>query len=370
VASVRALADWPGRPNVVPITGGRDSRLVLGAALAAGIEFEATTGGDEGSADVVLGRRLAEAGGVGHSPLPHDPHGSVWDDWRRAAEVVDLTSSGTASLADAAGFPLGPRPGPLVLWHSGQGGEIARSYYGVGRGDRGALARKLTRAFLGRRPGRADVLSEQGRELVHGQIAAWVSERLEAGAAPADVPDLFYLERRMGTWAGPSHGCVEYIRDTTSPLWSHRLLPDLLGAPAPQRARHLFHLRVLERLAPQLVEIPFEDAQPWPARRTALALRTARTRTLLRKATAEARRRLTRARAQPSPSGDPAPFARILAEIHHTVLDQPEHPAWPLLDRPRVERLLRSDVVELDAMSRYYAWRLATVFGAMDAASR
>ena len=35
-AATRALADWPGRPNVVPITGGRDSRLVLAAARRAG----------------------------------------------------------------------------------------------------------------------------------------------------------------------------------------------------------------------------------------------------------------------------------------------------------------------------------------------
>jgi hypothetical protein len=34
-----------------------------------------------------------------------------------------------------------------------------------------------------------------------------------------------------------------------------------------------------------------------------------------------------------------------------------------VLDRPRVEALLASDPVTLDTMSRYYAWRLATVFG-------
>jgi hypothetical protein len=34
-----------------------------------------------------------------------------------------------------------------------------------------------------------------------------------------------------------------------------------------------------------------------------------------------------------------------------------------VLDRPRVEALLASPAVALDTMSRYYAWRLATVFG-------
>jgi hypothetical protein len=369
-AATAALADWPGRPSVVPVTGGRDSRLVLGAALRAGLRFEATTGGDEGSPDVQVGRRLAEAGGVPHSILAHGPHGSVWDDWRRAAEVVALTASGTASLADAAGFPLGPRDGTLVLWHSGQGGEIARTYYGLGsRRGRDALAEGLMRAFLARRPGRTDVLSDEGRALVRAQLESWTADQLEAGIDPVDVPDMFYLQRRMGTWAGPSHGCVEYVRDTTAPLWSCRLLPDELGLPAAQRARHVFHLRTLERLAPELVDIPFEDGRPWPARRSAASLRIARARALVGKAAAEARRKARfRSRSglapgsDPSKAGTPDPFAAILPEIRDTVLSQPEHPAWAVLDRERVERLLDSPAESLDTMSRYYAWRLATVF--------
>jgi hypothetical protein len=371
--TVRALADWPMRPSIVPVTGGRDSRVVLGAALRSGIRFESTTGGDEGSPDVQVGRALAEAGGVAHSILEHDPHGSVWDDWRRAAEIVDLTSSGTASLADAAGFPLGPREGSLVLWHSGQGGEIARAYYGTGGGlDRDGLVQRLSRSFLGQRPGRADVLSDAGRAVVRDQIGGWVDGQLAAGIDAADVPDMFYLQRRMGTWAGPSHGCVEYVRDTTSPLWSRRLLPDELGLPAAERARHLFHLRVLEVLAPELVAVPFEDRRPWPARRSAATLKVERARELAAKAAAEARRRtLARRRRAASGAGAPDdPFARVLPEIREAVLSQPEHQAWPVLDRGRVERLLGSPPGALDTMSRYYAWRLATVFGAMDPARR
>ena len=371
---VRALGDWPARPNVVPVTGGRDSRVVLGAALRSGVEFESTTGGDEDSPDVQVGRQLAEAGGVPHSILAHDPHGSVWDDWRRAAAIVDLTSSGTASLADAAGFPLGPREGPLVLWHSGQGGEIARSYYGPGEGlGPRALIDRLTRVFLGHRPGRADVLSDEARVLVREQIGTWVERQLGVGVAAADVPDMFYLQRRMGTWAGPSHGCVEYVRDTTSPLWSRRLLPDELGLPAAERKRQLFHLRVLEVLAPELVDIPFEDGRGWPATRSAATLKAERARVLVAKAAAETRRRALarRRRAEQAASApDADPFTRILTEIRDTVLSQPEHQAWAVLDRRRAERLLSSPAVALDTMSRYYAWRLATVFGAMEPAAR
>jgi hypothetical protein len=319
--AVRALADAPGRPSVVPVTAGRDSRLVLAAALAAGIDFETTTGGAPGHPDVEIGQELARVAGVPWKLIEHDPHGSVLSDWRRAAELLWLTSSGTASLADAAGFPFGSRPGPLPLWHSGQGGEIARSYYGE-RAD----ADHLYRRFVGRRPGRAEILNTDGQRLVREQIDAFAGE-----AAPGDLGDLFYLHRRMGTWAGPTHGAVEYVRDTTSPLWSVRLLPDLLGSHGR------FHQQVLERLAPQLMEVPYE-----------------RPRTLTRKLADELSRRV---------SPKPDPFDRILREIRDAVLSQPGHDAWHVLDRDRVEELLASRAGALDTMSRYYAWRLATVFG-------
>ena len=333
IAAVEALADWPGRPSTVPITAGRDSRLILAAALKAGIDFDTTTGGEPGHPDVEIGKELARVAGVEWKPIDHDPHGSVTSDWRRAADLLWLTSSGTASLADAAGFPFGPRPGGLPLWHSGQGGEIARSYYGT---DPDALFNR----FLGRRPGRTDILNDDGRRLVRDQIDAFVEEQLAAGIARVDVPDMFYLHRRMGTWAGPTHGAVEYVRDTTSPLWSRRLLPDLLGLPAEARARGEFHARMLERLAPELARVPYE-----------------RPRSLPRKVAAEARRRLAPKRAADDP------FARILPEIREAVLAQPDHEAWHVLDRTRVTDLLATDAATLDEMSRYYVWRLATVFG-------
>ncbi len=358
-ASVRALADWPGRPSVVPVTGGRDSRLVLGAALAAGIDFRTTTGGEPGHPDVEIGRQLARAAGVPHSILEHDPHGSLMSDWRRAAELLSLTTSGTSSLSDAAGFPFGPRPGPLVLWHSGQGGEVARAYYGLGDGlDRDGLVERQYRTFVGRRPGRTEILGAEGQRLVREQIERFVDEQLGSGVAATDVPDIFYLKRRMGTWAGPSHCAVEFVRDTTSPLWSDRLLRDELGMPARDRARELFHLRVLERLAPQLVDIPFEDGRPWPGRESELSRRLQRGRVLARKVRGELVRR---ARAGSPPANDP--FAPVLPEIREAVLSQPGHAAWQVLDRGRVESLLASNPAALDTMSRYYAWRLATVFG-------
>jgi hypothetical protein len=128
VQLVTALANWPGRPDVVPVTGGRDSRLVLAAALQAGIAFDARTGGAPSDPDVQVAVRLCATAGVPHELLPADPHGDRLGRVRDAARITMLTSGGTATLADAAGYPLGLREGPLPVWHSGQEGRsVART---------------------------------------------------------------------------------------------------------------------------------------------------------------------------------------------------------------------------------------------------
>jgi len=340
-AATAALADWPDRPNVVPVTAGRDSRVVLAGALGARLEFESVTGGAPDEPDVRIGRELATAANVAHSLIPADPHGNMWSDHRRAARIVRLTSGGTATLADASGFPLGHRDGPLPLWHSGQGGEIGRAYYGSGEGlDAAGLTRRLYDAFTARRPHRHEPLSPAGRDVVERQLRSWVDCQLEAGVAPTDVPDMFYVDRRMKTWAAPTHGCVEYVRDTTSPLWSRRVVADLLAPPAAARARAAYHEAVLALLAPKLADVPYAGGP------SGLAGKVAR----------ELRRRLRRRR----PASDP--FEPILADTREQVLAAASHPAWDVLDRGRCETLLSRPAASLDEMSRYHVWRLATLF--------
>lgn len=353
VAAVRALGDWPGRPNVVLATGGRDSRLIVAAAVAAGIEMEIRTGGTDDMPDVAIGRQLAAAVGVEHRMLDPHPFGDFLPHWREMASVLRQTTGGTATLADAAGFPLVALGGPLPLWHTGQGGEIARGYY---------AGRELLSSFLGRRPGRSSILSADGERRVRTGIEEWAAS---LGAPHADLGDLFYLHQRMARWAAPTHAAVEPVRDSTSALWSWRLLPDMLGLPAATRAREEFHLRVLEILAPELVDLPFEGGRPWPAQQTALARRAGRAKVVAGKVRGEiGRRRHARAVEAVSETGSTAhdPFAVALAEIREVVLADRDHAAWAVLDRGRVEALLSTPAPALDAMSRDYVLRLASAF--------
>jgi hypothetical protein len=153
-----------------------------------------------------------------------------------------------------------------------------------------------------------------------------VDTAIASGVSPRDVPDVFYVERRMANWAATGHGCVEYAKgDTICPLWSRRLLPHQLGASAHQRAGGHWPQAALEALSPKLARIPY-------AKHPTLR-----------------------------PLGSDG-FAAVQQQVGDAVAGQPSLPAWEVLDRARVERLLASDPGALDRRERRRIWRLASVF--------
>lgn len=326
-AAVRAGADWPGRPSVQQLSGGRDSRLVFAAALAAGVEFEARTTGTPDSPDVQVARMLSEQMGVRHRLVSADPGRVLYGSPRDAARIVALTSAGATSLEDAAGYPFEQSAGPLPIWLGGQGGEIARSYYGRGSdGGRDALVQQLFGATVDQQ-----LLSDAGRELVERDLERAVDEQLAAGIAPGDVPDVFYVVTRMAHWSGSGFGCVEYAKgDTTAPLWSRRMLEHQL-APAPEeREGHRFQSETLAALSPALAEAPY-------ASKLHLYLRPGSVR-----------------------------FVSVYEQVCDAVSDQPDHPAWEVLDRSLVGELLARDPRSMGKREHHPVWRLATVFMAAE----
>ena len=242
--TVRALADWPGRRTAVPVTSGRDSRLILAAALRSRIEFTAVTAGAPDDVDVLGGKRVCRAVGLDHELIGGDPHHNLHTHPGEAARLLGISSGGTSTLADASGFPLADQPDPPLLWHTGLAGEVSRAFFEHSmqvsdrdwrRLDADGITARLYRTFAGRRPGRREPLTSEAQHAVRRHIRRFVGEQLESGATPSGVPDLFYLLNRMPFWCGPALGAVDWINDPTVALLSPRQVPHLLGLPLAER---------------------------------------------------------------------------------------------------------------------------------------
>ena len=324
VAATAALANWPGRPVLLQLSGGQDSRLVLAAALAADLSFEALTTGAAGAPDARVARSLCDKVGLAHRLISSDPGGALLGNPREAARVVGLASSGTVSIEYAAGYPITQTVGPLRLWLGGQAGEIARHYYRSANGSgRQALIQHLVTAFAGS----AELLSRSGMQRLEHEVGRAVDTQLDAGVPPVDVSDLFFLLNRTGSLCGGGFGCVEYAKgDTITPLWSSRILRHQLAPPLRQRARKRFHTATLNALSPLLAKLPLADYTP----------------------------------PRPSGSNELAPLCKLVREL---VGSQDSHPAWEVLERRYVEQLLGRGPRSLDQDEQRHLWRLATVFG-------
>jgi hypothetical protein len=355
VATMAARGDWPGRPNMIPLTGGRDSRVVLAAAMEAGIDFRTHTSALAGlpgypdTEDVVIARMISEELGVEHEV--RTPEAGL--DAGQALGILSLASPGTISLGDLGRPVIRDRGAPLPLVHSGLGGEISRSFYGLGEGMRPSeLKKKLHDDTVKVWP--RSLLSEAGDRVIKGYMSDWVDEHLERGIAPTDLPDLFYVLERMPNWAGPLQGLFEFSGDTSPVLWSHRLLPDQVGQSAQDRLHEVFHEHVLRALNPRLLELPFEQMnhpKTIPAKlRSELGRRV--------------RYRMDRIRgtgADTANGSDPLPG--VVEQLRERLLAHPEsHAAWDVLSRKRVTELVTADPAGIPVRSRHRVWRLATVF--------
>jgi hypothetical protein len=253
VTSLRRLALRTGAVAWVPITAGFDSRLVLAAALHAGLPVRTYTSFRRHIplGDLELPERIARAAGV-----PHEWHrpGRVRPD---AEHAYDEHTAGETAGVDRAYFARGQwdfaRPGDCLL----RGGcfEVGRCYY--------------YRRFPtpnGPTPPPAETIAQglhepPGSPAVAG-LAEWTAAVEQNPVPRLDWRDRMYLEQRLGGWLS----AVEQSLDLTVPEQIHianaaATYALLLSLPEDIRASSQHHRDLIARLAPPLAEFPFNPPE-------------------------------------------------------------------------------------------------------------
>jgi len=274
---------------VLQLTGGHDSRILLGAISEKQRRgLRALTLGEDTSPDVVIAARLSDRYGLRHQvyhlddvadPTPAEAHRIAL----RAARALECQASPMA-LAPLLGVEARLEQGHRL---SGLGGEVARGFYYAGQPVAAETSPKLVERLAQWRVFANEAVEEGAldpdfrAEAMTGTIAT-LTEIFEPGDW-LRATDAFYLYQRMHRWGG-AHGSVAAVRrDAVNPMFDHRFIQLALAVAPADKRQSLLLGRLMSRLDPDLARIPL-DSGLTPARlgvrdlstRVAIATVTAR----------------------------------------------------------------------------------------------
>ena len=278
VSSFRAMRDFEG-PLRLWITGGKDSRLCLALAQAAGLRdhVETLTAGTHDSPEVECAALVAAAAGFAHrrqgpsvpppgaSP-PAPPAFDAEKVWRNLRQDV-YRYEGIICAWSALQNTRAPQ-----FNIKGFGGELYRrgnaKQFGAEVEDIDELAQKFVNYHQVHDP--LGVLQEREQEYQRAWLRNWVYATAEQ-VRPDLLPEKFYVDFRLGHWSGP------LLQD--APV-SINLNPLLLTYAARKntelsvtaRGSERFHYEVMRRAAPELVGLPFLNDAWAPAIRADAAV--------------------------------------------------------------------------------------------------
>ena len=287
VANFRAMSVFGDRARLT-ITGGKDSRLCLALAKAAGLAdvMPTTTSGAPDSPEVECAAAVAKTAGFTHergglrAPEPAQPRTPPPFDadafWRQLRHELFLHES---ILCPWSGLAAGGRPGITI---KGFGGEFyrrgnAKKFRRKHTTDIDTLATMFVNYHQNRDP--LQVVRRDENAFQTEWLKAWVYETAEHVRLDL-LPEKFYVDYRLGHWNGPV-AQSKYRSFVLNPLLSLTAARKNVELTAESRRREVFHFEVMRRAAPELVGIPFLGdtwapelassaplelaTEPWPA---------------------------------------------------------------------------------------------------------
>jgi asparagine synthase (glutamine-hydrolysing) len=327
-------------PLTCGLTAGRDTRVVLALALAAGLDVDYYTSGHESDVDVVVARELAQAFGLRHELVtPRVP-----GDWTAATTAFSGQTDGLASfwiVADWVEHQDVAGPVGLKLW--GPGGEIGRAgniglsipFGSTTPGLRSSI--EVQRRILHRKvAGFGGLFAPEAVETTRAYLDRFIADRLEEGWRPREVSEAYYGFERVRYWASAGVRRASVATDLWSPFVSRDFIRYCLSLTPQERSVEAPHWRILGALDERLRDHRFE--YPWRPQRPRLASAMV-TRDVARKAFQRA------AGGGGSDASGPPPFGSDwieagLPQVRELAASIPDAEIWRFVDRARFQQLL------------------------------
>ena len=279
-ALVAAVSDLvkTGQPVELSLTGGKDSRLVAAALVAAGVPVVGRTHGFADHPDVVVAAEIARRLGIEHIVRTPAAPGQQVDVLGRIRATV-LVADGMVSAFENVGRP-DPVASPAIT-AGGHGGELLRGGYaetagrsGPASGVRAALApaRRAARSaeLLRRLTGKHLGLLRRGPAA--GYVASLAPWSVALARGPLHALDDFYLVNRAGRWSAAARQAYLLRERLVQPLFDDQVVLAARAVPLADRISGALSAAVLAELCPALADVPLAgkppaDAAPFDWRR-------------------------------------------------------------------------------------------------------
>lgn len=268
--SMRSIFDAYPRP-AMDLTGGFDSRALLGAALRdyPVSRFETVVSGQPTSGDVVAARGIADGFGLTHRELAPQPRDArQW--WELAQQAVSLVDGEYDVLEYAC----------ILNIHSGLAAEFDASINGSGGETCRGYWWELLLPFLGRR-GHFDplhvaaarfatdewaeaLLAEEFGETLDRHMGEMISEAdtgLDKCLNTARM-DNIYLTVRMQRWQGRIASATSRLWPCFSPFLMKGPLQAAVGATVRERLADRMPRRLIHDFDSQLAALPMASGMP------------------------------------------------------------------------------------------------------------
>ena len=258
VDNVRAACESVDHTINLALTGGKDSRLVLALAYAAGVvdRLRIITRGLPSWGDSVVAAEVCRRTGAKHELLVPGTVGGMiaarpWSDVQAHVSRFE----GMVSPWDSPGTTA-PRSRSVTF--EGIGGELYRgSHAGQFKRVLPTTVASMQEAFIDYhqpfdpagvvRP----ALATQMREW----LFRWVADTARRVRLDT-LPEKFYVDYRLGHWNGPLFQNVP-AKARVSPLLELVCAREFLKSASLARRAERFHYEIMRRAAPKVVDVPF-----------------------------------------------------------------------------------------------------------------
>jgi asparagine synthase (glutamine-hydrolysing) len=263
------VATWSGNNPYLSLSGGFDSRVILGSMLQQGIQPHVITMGNDQCSDVRTAKAIASEFNLTHDLIRIN----INDFFEHAPRISELTN-GTKSACHwhTYLYPLKARIPTESSFFVGTLGEFARSYY-FDKGHLGRLAKlnpnwalhKFWNMKLSRHPTfLANEISSLNSQFAEQLYPAGINDRanrLTSYCKHQFLPGLarYYFEQRVPNFY--ANGIKMYMDSSQwrSPFHSRRWIDQIWNLPESWKLGSNWHRYAITKNMPKLLKFPEEN---------------------------------------------------------------------------------------------------------------